>query len=97
MIEIPEPKTSLHITLMKFLCGPLQARGPYQNACFLSQKKVEAKGRILFTFKYLFHQLSQEEKEFAIQATSLSDTFGITIAGLVAIPLHNAICQLPTF
>ncbi|KAL7648004.1 UNVERIFIED_CONTAM: hypothetical protein RMT77_001620 [Armadillidium vulgare] len=49
------------------------------------------------TFYKLSKEVPPEEKEFAMQMTSMSDTFGITIAGFLAIPLHNAICKLPVY
>lgn len=46
-----------------------------------------------------FYRISQEtderHKEFAMAVTTLSDTIGVTMAGFIAIPLHNIICSLP--
>ncbi|XP_038064477.1 battenin-like [Patiria miniata] len=45
-----------------------------------------------------FYQISQNEapkyKEFAMGATASSEAFGIVIAGVTAIPLHDALCKL---
>lgn len=37
----------------------------------------------------------QSTKQFTIAATTLSDSMGIALAGILAIPTHNAICKLP--
>ncbi|KAK3889151.1 hypothetical protein Pcinc_006728 [Petrolisthes cinctipes] len=46
-----------------------------------------------------FYRISQEvdinHKEFAMGITSMSDSLGVTLAGFIAIPLHNVICKLP--
>ncbi|MPC10984.1 Battenin [Portunus trituberculatus] len=40
-------------------------------------------------------QISEPNKEYALGVTTLADSLGITVAGLIAIPIHNAICSLP--
>lgn len=47
------------------------------------------------TFYRISTEIPESHKEFAMAITSLADTTGVTIAGFIAIPLHNAICQLP--
>lgn len=46
-----------------------------------------------------FYRITKEEpddrKQFAISMTAISDAIGITLAGIAAIPSHNAICRLP--
>ncbi|KAG0730437.1 Battenin [Chionoecetes opilio] len=46
-----------------------------------------------------FYKVSQEidgpHKEYAMSVTTLADSLGITVAGFIAIPIHNAICSLP--
>lgn len=46
-----------------------------------------------------FYRISQEVpaiwKEFALSVVTLSDSVGITTAGILAIPAHNWICGLP--
>ncbi|XP_042205687.1 battenin-like [Homarus americanus] len=47
-----------------------------------------------------FYKISQEQvddahKEFAMGMTTFGDSMGVTIAGFIAIPLHNVICSLP--
>ena len=38
-------------------------------------------------------QVSDEHREFAMGATSVADTTGITLAGISSIFLHNYICE----
>ncbi|XP_071546715.1 battenin isoform X2 [Panulirus ornatus] len=46
-----------------------------------------------------FYRISQEVdsyyKEFAMGITTVSDSLGVAMAGIIAIPLHNVICNLP--
>ena len=48
-----------------------------------------------------FHRISQEsidrEREFSLGISSLADSTAIGLAGVVALPLHNWICNLPNF
>ncbi|XP_071438903.1 battenin isoform X2 [Hetaerina americana] len=48
-----------------------------------------------------FHRVSQEapldRKEFSVGVVCMSDSFGIAFAGILAIPVHNALCALPLY
>eukprot|EP00092_Neocalanus_flemingeri_P032193 GFUD01034989.1.p1 GENE.GFUD01034989.1~~GFUD01034989.1.p1 ORF type:complete len:425 (-),score=70.86 GFUD01034989.1:138-1412(-) len=48
-----------------------------------------------------FHRISQEskdrEREFSLGISSVADSSAIGLAGIVALPLHNWICKLPTY
>ncbi|XP_055687173.1 battenin [Lutzomyia longipalpis] len=52
-------------------------------------------GAYVNTFYRMSIELSPNRKAFAISVTSVSDSVGIALAGLAAIPTHNAICRLP--
>lgn len=43
----------------------------------------------------LILQVPEENKQFSMATTSFADTIGITIAGILAIAVHNSICSLP--
>ena len=47
------------------------------------------------TFYRISTEVAREEKEFSLGIVSLADSAGITLAGLLALPLHNSICKLP--
>jgi len=47
------------------------------------------------TNSYYCLQVPKEWREFAMAMTSLSDAIGISLSGLLAIPLHNQICKIP--
>ncbi|GMR51733.1 hypothetical protein PMAYCL1PPCAC_21928 [Pristionchus mayeri] len=47
------------------------------------------------TFRTMHKEISPYRREFALGVVSISDTFGILLAGLAAIRTHNAICTLP--
>lgn len=40
-------------------------------------------------------QTSDEHREFAMAAACISDTLGISLSGLLALPLHDFLCHLP--
>lgn len=46
-----------------------------------------------------FHRISEESeersREFSLGITSVADSVSIAVAGLVALPLHNIICDMP--
>ncbi|XP_055704501.1 battenin [Phlebotomus papatasi] len=52
-------------------------------------------GAYVNTFYRMSKELPPNRKAFAISITAVSDSVGIALAGLVAIPTHNAICRLP--
>ncbi|RUS69569.1 hypothetical protein EGW08_022670 [Elysia chlorotica] len=46
------------------------------------------------TFYKLTNEIKAEHKEFCIGVATLGDSIGIAVAGVAAIPTHNAICHL---
>ncbi|GAB0100351.1 Battenin [Sergentomyia squamirostris] len=52
-------------------------------------------GAYVNTFYRMSKEMSPNRKAFAISVTAVSDSVGIALAGLIAIPTHNAICRLP--
>lgn len=51
-----------------------------------------------FTYVNAFYRIKKEIEpkrlEFAMSTVTVADTFGIVMAGLVAIPVHDALCKL---
>ncbi|XP_004622991.1 battenin [Octodon degus] len=47
------------------------------------------------TFHNIALETSDEHREFAMAATCISDTLGISLSGVVALPLHDFLCHLP--
>ncbi|XP_005405230.1 PREDICTED: battenin [Chinchilla lanigera] len=47
------------------------------------------------TFHNIAVETSDEHREFAMAATCISDTLGISLSGVVALPLHDFLCRLP--
>ncbi|CAF1065033.1 unnamed protein product [Rotaria sordida] len=50
-------------------------------------------GAYVNTFYKISIEIPEPDREFSIGVASISDSVGISFAGLLAIPLHNAICQ----
>ncbi|XP_007452852.1 PREDICTED: battenin isoform X3 [Lipotes vexillifer] len=46
------------------------------------------------TFHNIALETSSEHREFAMATTCISDTLGISLSGLLALPLHDFLCQL---
>ncbi|XP_053412993.1 battenin [Nycticebus coucang] len=46
------------------------------------------------TFHNIALETSDEHREFAMEAACISDTLGISLSGLLALPLHNFLCHL---
>ncbi|XP_032011645.1 battenin isoform X2 [Hylobates moloch] len=46
------------------------------------------------TFHNIALETIDEHREFAMAATCISDTLGISLSGLLALPLHDFLCQL---
>ncbi|XP_022187523.2 battenin isoform X2 [Nilaparvata lugens] len=42
-------------------------------------------------------EVVEDKREFAMGVVTLSDSIGITMAGILSIPLHNFICELPKY
>uniref|UniRef100_A0A2K5ZFG6 Battenin n=1 Tax=Mandrillus leucophaeus TaxID=9568 RepID=A0A2K5ZFG6_MANLE len=51
---------------------------------------------VVYFAEYFINQglTSDEHREFAMAATCISDTLGISLSGLLALPLHDFLCQL---
>lgn len=47
------------------------------------------------TFHKIAVKVAPEKREFSMAITSLADALGITLAGFLAMPVHNYICTLP--
>ncbi|XP_971061.2 battenin isoform X1 [Tribolium castaneum] len=47
------------------------------------------------TFYRISTEVREENKQFSMAITSFADSIGITLAGIVSIYAHNAICSLP--
>ncbi|KAK6731228.1 hypothetical protein RB195_007595 [Necator americanus] len=47
------------------------------------------------TFRVIHKEVPADRKEFSMGFVSISDTFGILLAGFTAIPVHNIICEQP--
>ncbi|CAF1442067.1 unnamed protein product [Rotaria sp. Silwood1] len=50
-------------------------------------------GAYVNTFYKISTEIREPDREFSMGVASIGDSFGITFAGLLAIPLHNAICR----
>lgn len=48
------------------------------------------------TYYRMSREISPTRKAFAMNIVATSDSIGIIFAGLIAIPTHNWICQLPS-
>ncbi|KAJ1355411.1 hypothetical protein KIN20_012805 [Parelaphostrongylus tenuis] len=49
------------------------------------------------TFHHIHRKVDSSIREFALSTVIIGDTIGILIAGISAIPMHNAICEMPWF
>ncbi|XP_055617241.1 battenin [Toxorhynchites rutilus septentrionalis] len=52
-------------------------------------------GGYVNTFYRMQIEIPEARREYAMMITSISDSVGIALAGVAAIPSHNAICDLP--
>lgn len=48
------------------------------------------------TFYRLTKEVPGDRLNFAMGIVTMADSIGVTLAGMLAIPAHNAICSLPT-
>lgn len=53
-------------------------------------------GAYVNTFYKISKDIHPNRREFSLALTSMSDSVGIALAGIFAIPTHNAICKLPS-
>ncbi|XP_070340051.1 battenin isoform X3 [Equus asinus] len=65
----------------------------YQAGVFASRSSLRC-CRIRFTWALALLQTSDEHREFAMAAACISDTLGISLSGLLALPLHDFLCHL---
>ncbi|XP_073994200.1 battenin-like isoform X2 [Rhodnius prolixus] len=49
------------------------------------------------TFNRINQEVPDDRREFSMGMTSLADAVGISLAGFLAIPAHDAICNLPPY
>lgn len=47
------------------------------------------------TFNRITKEVPDQYRSFSMGVTTVGESFGVVVAGLLAIPLHNVICQLP--
>ncbi|XGW24554.1 hypothetical protein V3C99_006185 [Haemonchus contortus] len=47
------------------------------------------------TFRVIHEEIPADRREFSMGFVSISDTFGILLAGFTAIPVHNIVCDCP--
>lgn len=47
------------------------------------------------TFYRISHEVPERFRNFAMGIVGIGESFGVVIAGLLAIPVHNVICNLP--
>ncbi|KAK5968382.1 Battenin [Trichostrongylus colubriformis] len=47
------------------------------------------------TFRVIHEEIPSDRREFSMGFVSISDTFGILLAGFTAIPVHNIVCDSP--
>ncbi|XP_055385589.1 battenin-like [Condylostylus longicornis] len=52
-------------------------------------------GAYVNTFYKISKKVPEARRQFALSFVSISDAAGITLAGFIAIPVHNAICNIP--
>lgn len=52
-------------------------------------------GAYVNTFYRMSHEVPERERNFALGVVSVADSIGIALAGVFAIPAHNALCSLP--
>uniref|UniRef100_A0A1A9UM16 Sulfatase N-terminal domain-containing protein n=1 Tax=Glossina austeni TaxID=7395 RepID=A0A1A9UM16_GLOAU len=53
-------------------------------------------GGYVNTFYRMSHEIPPARLQFAMATVVQADAYGIALAGFLAIPVHNAICSLPT-
>lgn len=46
-------------------------------------------------FYRMSKEVSKNRQSFAMSIVSAADTMGVMLAGIIAIPAHNAICKMP--
>lgn len=52
-------------------------------------------GAYVNTFYRMSKEIAPGRQQFAMSMVVQSDSYGIALAGFLAIPVHNAICELP--
>lgn len=49
------------------------------------------------TFNRITREVPEQFRSFGMGVTTVGESFGVVAAGLLAIPIHNVICQLPLY
>ncbi|XP_054549738.1 battenin isoform X2 [Talpa occidentalis] len=65
----------------------------YQAGVFASRSSLRC-CHIRHTWVLALLQTSYKHREFAMAAACISDTLGISLSGILALPLHNFLCHL---
>jgi battenin len=52
-------------------------------------------GAYVNTFYRMSKEIPATRREYAMSVVTLSDSLGITLAGILAMPMHNYVCALP--
>lgn len=52
-------------------------------------------GAYVNTFYRMSKEVPEHKRNFALGVVCVADAIGIALAGVFAIPTHNAICELP--
>lgn len=47
------------------------------------------------TFYRMVNEVPDQYKNFALGVVPIGESFGVVLAGLLAIPAHNVICKMP--
>lgn len=63
---------------------------------FLSDFSLLGGGAYVNTFYRMSKEVPEHKRKFALGIVTLADAFGIALAGVIAMPTHNAFCRLPT-
>nr|KAF6440167.1 CLN3 lysosomal/endosomal transmembrane protein, battenin [Rousettus aegyptiacus] len=65
----------------------------YQAGVFASRSSLRC-CHIRFTWALALLQTTDKHREFAMAAACISDTLGISLSGILALPLHDFLCHL---
>lgn len=52
-------------------------------------------GAYVNTFYRMSKEIPEHQRKFALGVVSVADSIGIGLAGVAAMPTHNALCSLP--
>ncbi|KAM7356272.1 battenin-like [Cochliomyia hominivorax] len=84
------------INVVYFLWEAIYAQTPTIWICFVMAlwEGLLGGGAYVNTFYRMSNEIPMERRKFALSIVIQSDSLGITGAALLAIPVHNAICEL---